>query len=103
MPSAPLAVLSAFLVSTMYAQVPAGRLRQIAKPIIAVVLLLVSFSRLYLAQDAPSDALSGVVLGVAVALVAFRVFAPNAVFPVTYKRGRTAHLPIDERRLAAIH
>jgi membrane-associated phospholipid phosphatase len=102
MPSVPLAVLSAFLVSTMYANVPAGRLRQLAKPIVCAVLILVTFARLYLAQEAPSDAVSGVVLGVAVALVAFRVFASNDVFPVTYTRGRTAHLPIDDRRLTAI-
>jgi serine/threonine-protein kinase RIO1 len=77
-------------------------LRRIAKPIVIVVLVLVSFARVYLGQDAPSDALSGVVVGVAVALLAFRVLASNEVFPVTYKRGRTAHLPIDDRRLAAI-
>ncbi|MGH8862050.1 MAG: phosphatase PAP2 family protein, partial [Jatrophihabitantaceae bacterium] len=102
MPSVPLAVLAAFLVSTIYANVPAGRLRRIAKPVTIAVVVLVSCSRVYLAQDAPSDALSGVVIGVAVALVAFRVFASNDVFPVTYRRGRTAHLAIDERRLSAI-
>jgi membrane-associated phospholipid phosphatase/serine/threonine-protein kinase RIO1 len=102
MPSVPLAVLAAFLISTIYGNVPAGRLRRIAKPIVIVVLVLVSFARVYLGQDAPSDALSGVVVGVAVALLAFRVLASNEVFPVTYKRGRTAHLPIDDRRLAAI-
>jgi serine/threonine-protein kinase RIO1 len=94
--------LAAFLISTIYGNVPAGRLRRIAKPIVIVVLVLVSFARVYLGQDAPSDALSGVVVGVAVALLAFRVLASNEVFPVTYKRGRTAHLPIDDRRLAAI-
>jgi tRNA A-37 threonylcarbamoyl transferase component Bud32 len=62
----------------------------------------VTLSRLYLAQDAPSDALFGVVIGVAVTLLAFRIFAPNDVFPVTYHRGRAAHLDIDERRHEAI-
>jgi membrane-associated phospholipid phosphatase len=102
MPSVPLAVLSAFLISTVYANVPAGRARQVAKPIVVVVVVLVSASRLYLAQDSPSDVLIGVVIGVALSLVAFRVFASNAVFPVSYHRGRTAHLAIDELRLAAI-
>jgi tRNA A-37 threonylcarbamoyl transferase component Bud32 len=102
MPSVPLAVLSAFLVSTIYANVPAGRLRQIAKPIAAASLTLVAVARLYLGQEAPTDALFAIVFGVAVALVAFRVFTPTAVFPVTYRRGRTAHLTIDDRRLAAI-
>jgi serine/threonine-protein kinase RIO1/membrane-associated phospholipid phosphatase len=102
MPSVPLAVLAAFLISTLYANVPAGRLRQIGKPVVTAIIAIVAISRLYLAQDSPSDALAGVVIGVAVALVAFRVFASNDVFPVTYRRGRTAHLVIDERRLAAI-
>lgn len=35
-------------------------------------------------------------------LVAFRVFVPNELFPVVYRRGRAAHLTIDERRLHAI-
>ena len=102
MPSMPLAMLSTFLISTLYANVPAGRLRQIGKPIVAAVIALVAISRVYLAQDSPSDALAGVVIGVAFSLVAFRTFASNDVFPVTYRRGRTAHLAIDERRLAAI-
>jgi serine/threonine-protein kinase RIO1/membrane-associated phospholipid phosphatase len=102
MPSLPLAMLAAFLVSTLYANVPAGRLRRIGKLVVAVVLGVVVLSRLYLAQDAPSDALFGVVIGVAVPLLAFRTFVSNDVFPVTYRRGRTAHLAIDGRRLNAI-
>lgn len=102
MPSIPLAVLSAFLISTLYANVPAGRLRQIGKPVVTAVVALVAISRVYLAQDSPSDAVAGVVIGVAFSLVAFRVFASNEVFPVSYRRGRTAHLDIDDRRLAAI-
>jgi tRNA A-37 threonylcarbamoyl transferase component Bud32 len=102
MPSVPLAVLAAFLVSTLYGNIPAGRLRRDLKPVVAVVLTAVAASRLYLAQESPTDALFGVVIGVAIPLVAFRVLTPNEVFPVTYRRGRTAHLAIDERRLAAI-
>ncbi len=102
MPSLPMAVLAAFSISTLYSHVPAGRPRQLGKIVVAVVLTLVVAARLYLAQDSPSDALFGVVLGVTVTLLAFRIFAPNDVFPVTYHRGRAAHLDIDERRHAAI-
>jgi serine/threonine-protein kinase RIO1 len=102
MPSLPLAVLAAFLISTLYANVPAGRPRQVGKAIAAGVLFVVVASRLYLAQDALTDALFGVVIGVTVPLVAFRLFAPNDVFPVTYRRGRTAHLDITGRRHDAI-
>jgi hypothetical protein len=34
--------------------------------------------------------------------VAFRVFTPNEVFPVTYRRGRAAHLDVGGRRGDAI-
>ncbi len=102
MPSLPLAVLAAFLISTLYANVPAGRPRRRGKLVVAGVLVFVVASRLYLAQDALTDALFGVIIGVAVPLVAFRVFAPNDVFPVAYRRGRAAHLDITGRRHDAI-
>ena len=38
--------------------------------------------------------LVGVVIGVTVSLLGFRLFAPNEAFPVTYRRGRAAHLDV---------
>jgi tRNA A-37 threonylcarbamoyl transferase component Bud32 len=35
--------------------------------------------------------------------VAFRLLAPNEVFPVTYRRGQAAHLDVGGRRGQAIH
>jgi tRNA A-37 threonylcarbamoyl transferase component Bud32 len=102
MPSRPMAVLAAVLVCVLYALVPAGRLREVGKLVVAWLLLLTAFARIYLAQDAPSDALNGVVFGVAIPLAAFRFFTPTAVYPVSYRRGRTAHLDISGLRLAAI-
>ncbi len=101
-PSLPLAMLAAFLTSTLYANVPAGPARQKGKLVVAGLLLVTVCSRLYLAQDAPSDALFGIVIGVAVPLAAFRLLAPNEVFPVTYRRGRTAHLDVTGARGEAI-
>jgi len=46
--------------------------------------------------------LFGVVLGVAVTVAAFRYFTPNEVFPVAYRRGRTAHVDVGGRRGDAI-
>jgi serine/threonine-protein kinase RIO1 len=102
MPSLPLAMLSTFLVSTLYSNVPAGRPRHIGKIVVTVIIGVVTASRLYLAQETLSDALFGIVIGVAVPLIAFRVFVSNDVFPVTYHRGRAAHLAIDGRRRDAI-
>ena len=102
MPSLPITVLTAFLLSMLYSLVPAGRYRTVGKWVIVGLLAVTALSRLYLAQDHPTDIVAGVVLGVAVPLAAFRWLAPNDVFPVTYHRGRTAHLDVTGRRGEAI-
>jgi tRNA A-37 threonylcarbamoyl transferase component Bud32 len=102
MPSLPITVLTAFLVSTLYSLVPAGRYRTTGKWVICGLLAITALSRLYLAQDHPTDIVAGAVLGVAVPLAAFRWLTPNDVFPVTYRRGRTAHLDVAGRRGEAI-
>jgi tRNA A-37 threonylcarbamoyl transferase component Bud32 len=102
MPSLPIAALCAVLVSGLYALVPHGRLRQAGKWIATGVVTVVSFSRLYLAQDYPADVVVAVLLGVTVPLVSFRLLVPNEVFPVTYRRHRTAHLDVSGARHDAI-
>src|SRR3954449_6263067 len=102
MPSLPMTVLSTFLVSMAYALVPAGRSRTIAKWVIAGLLVVTALSRLYLAQDHPTDILAGVIFGVAVPLAAFRLLTPNDVYPVRYSRGRPAHLDVSGPRGEAI-
>jgi tRNA A-37 threonylcarbamoyl transferase component Bud32/membrane-associated phospholipid phosphatase len=102
MPSRPMAILAAVLVSALYALVPAGRSRELGKLVVAALLLVTALSRIYLAQDAPTDVVNGVVFGVAIPLAAFRLFTPTSVYPVSYRRGRSAHLDISGRRLDAI-
>jgi membrane-associated phospholipid phosphatase/tRNA A-37 threonylcarbamoyl transferase component Bud32 len=102
MPSLPMTVLSAFLVSMAYSLIPAGRKRTIAKWVIAALLVVTALSRLYLAQDHPTDVLAGVIFGVAVPLAAFRLLTPNDVYPVRYSRGRPAHLDVSGSRGEAI-
>ena len=102
MPSLPITVLTAFLVCTLYSLVPAGRLRTVGKWVIAGILAVTSLSRLYLAQDHPTDIVAGAILGVAVPLAAFRLLTPNEVFPVRYSRGRAAHLDVTGARGEAI-
>ena len=102
MPSAPMAVFAATVVNILYTLVPAGRSRQLGKAIAAVLFVLVAFSRMYLAQDGPTDVLFGLIIGVAIPLAAFRLFTPNDVFPVTYHRGRKAHLDVTGERGLAI-
>jgi membrane-associated phospholipid phosphatase/tRNA A-37 threonylcarbamoyl transferase component Bud32 len=102
-PSRPVAVLSAMLVSMLYVLVPQGRLRQVGKLVVGGAVAALSVSLVYLAVQWPTDVLFGAVVGVTVPLVAFRLLAPNEVFPVTYRRGRAAHLDVGGRRGQAIH
>jgi membrane-associated phospholipid phosphatase len=102
MPSRPVAILATVSVIVLYSLIPAGRPREWGKLAVALILALTIVSRVYLAQDAPSDALVGLVFGVAIPLAAFRLFTPTAVYPVSYRRGRTAHLDLSGLRHDAI-
>ena len=102
-PSRPVAVFSATLVSMLYVLLPQGRLRQLGKLVVGCAVAALSVSLVYLAVHWPTDVLFGALLGVTVPLVAFRLLAPNEVFPVTYRRGRAAHLDVGGSRGQAIH
>jgi membrane-associated phospholipid phosphatase/tRNA A-37 threonylcarbamoyl transferase component Bud32 len=102
MPSVPMTVLAAFLVGSLYSLVPAGRYRDLGKWVVWTLLLVTAASRLYLAQDHPTDVLAGVVLGVAAPVAAFRMLTPNEVYPVVYRRGSPAHLDVSGARGEAI-
>jgi membrane-associated phospholipid phosphatase/tRNA A-37 threonylcarbamoyl transferase component Bud32 len=101
-PSRPIALLAVTLLGMSYALVPQGRWRQGAKWVTGAAVVALGIARVYLAVDHPTDVVIGAIIGVAVPLVVFRLFAPNEAFPVTYRRGRSAHLEVDERRCEAI-
>lgn len=101
-PSPVVAALTFFLMGVVYCLVVPGRPRSYAKWAASAAVALLCLSRLYLAVDHPDDVLFGVALGVAIPLTAFRFFTPNEAFPVTYRRGRTAHVDVTGRRGAAI-
>ncbi len=102
MPSRPVAILAATLVGVLYTLVPVGRWRQLGKWVAAGLVAAFALARVHLGVDAPTDALLGAVIGVAVSVVAYRLFVPNEIFPVAYKRGRSAHLDVSGRRGEAI-
>src|SRR3954452_10126702 len=102
MPSLQMTLLTAGFVAILYSLVPAGRWRNLGKWIVTGVVALVGLSRVALGVDAPSDVLVGVALGVTVPLLAFRWFTPDEVFPVSYRRGRAAHLDVRGARGDAI-
>ena len=101
-PSPLVAVLAIFLMGAVYCLVVPGRPRTYAKIVVAVVIALYCLARVYLAVDHPDDVLFGVALGVAIPVAAFRWFTPNEVFPVVYRRGKTAHVDVTGRRGQAI-
>jgi hypothetical protein len=101
-PSPPVANLTIFLVGMAYCLAVPGRPRTYAKVAATVVIALFCFARLYLGLDHPDDLLLGIALGVAIPITAFRFFTPNAVFPVVYRRGRSAHVDVTGRRGEAI-
>ncbi|HET7516794.1 MAG TPA: hypothetical protein VFN05_03665, partial [Actinomycetes bacterium] len=58
--------------------------------------------RVALGAEAPTDVLVGAAIGVTIPLVLFRLFAPSEVFPIRYRRGRSAHLDVTGPRDEAI-
>jgi membrane-associated phospholipid phosphatase len=100
--SPPVAVLTIFLMGAVYCLVVPGRPRFYAKIAVAVVVAVFCLARMYLGVDYPGDVLLSAAFAVAIAVTAFRYFTPNEVFPVTYRRGRTAHVDVTGRRGEAI-
>jgi len=102
MPSRPVAIFAATLVGVLYTLVPVGRWRQLGKWVVTGLVAAFALARIHLGVDAPTDALLGAVIGVAVSVAAYRLFVPNESFPVAYRRGRAAHLDVGGRRGEAI-
>jgi membrane-associated phospholipid phosphatase/tRNA A-37 threonylcarbamoyl transferase component Bud32 len=102
MPSVQVTILTALLMGVLYTLVPEGRWRNTGKWVAAVLVTVVAVARISLGVDAPTDVLVGVGIAVTIPLLAFRRFTPSEVFPITYRRGRAAHLDVGGARGAAI-
>lgn len=101
-PSAPVAGLAVTFGVMGMALFPRGvaRNRFLTGSQIVVGLLIVA--RLYLGVDHPSDAVIAGLFGYAVAVLVFKVFVPELVFPVVNERGVTAHLDVSGARGRAV-
>jgi membrane-associated phospholipid phosphatase len=73
LPSEQMAALVVTLVGILYALVPEGRWRQRGKWMAAVLVAVVAAAQLHLGVEAPTDVLAGVVIGVTVSLLGFRI------------------------------
>ena len=101
-PSVPLASLAATLGVLGYSLFPQGKWRNWWFVGSGVLLVVEVFARIYLGVDHPSDAVVAVMFSIGVTVVVFKLFVPDAVFPVLYKHGKSAHLDVSGRRGAAI-
>ncbi len=102
LPSIHMLALAGLSVVALYTLVPEGRHRNRLKWVVAVIVTMVALARLHLGVDSPSAIVIGVLIGVSFAVIGFRYFAPNDVFPVSYRRGRAAHLDVGGPRGEAI-
>jgi len=100
-PAAAVAELAVTVVGIAYALVAPGRPRRLTLVAGGVLLTAVGVARIYTGLDL-SGVLTGAIIGVAIPLVLFRLLAPERSFPVSYRRGKSAHLPVEGPRGQAI-
>ena len=101
-PSEPVALLAVTVVVAGLALIPSGRWRTFWFVGTAVLVALLAVSLMYLGTDHPSDVVVGWLIGPVVGVLIYRWVAPESIFPVTYGRGRTAHLDVSGVRGEAI-
>jgi tRNA A-37 threonylcarbamoyl transferase component Bud32 len=102
LPSLQITLFAAVLVAILYTLVPEGRWRNTAKWVATGLVALAALGRVALGAEAPTDVLVAAAIGVTMPLLAFRLFIPSEVFPVAYRRGRSAHLDVGGARGLAI-
>jgi tRNA A-37 threonylcarbamoyl transferase component Bud32 len=102
LPSLPVTLFAVLLVGILYTLVPEGSWRNTGKWVATALITVVAMARIALGVDAPSDVLLGVGIGVTIPLLLFRRFTASEVFPVAYRRGRSAHLDLGGVRGQAI-
>jgi tRNA A-37 threonylcarbamoyl transferase component Bud32 len=101
-PSRPVAAVAVTLIGIAYTMLPPGRPRSAGKWATGTILAVVCLVRLYLAVDGPTDQVAAIILGVGIPVVMFRFFTPNEVFPLSYRKGKAAHLDVGGQRGDAI-
>ncbi len=101
-PSVPVVALSVTLMVLGFSLIPRGKWRNRWFVGTGVAVLLLIVARMYLGVDHPTDAGTAALLGVSVPVLIFRLLVPDDVFPVSYRRGSTAHLDVTGPRGDAI-
>ena len=101
-PSTPVAILAVVAVGALYTTLPGGRWRNWGACVVGATVAALCVARLVLGVDHPTDVLVALGIGCAIPIIAFRLFTPDEVFPVHYRRTPRAHLDVGGERGAAI-
>ncbi len=101
-PSRPAGLLAAAFVAAGLTLVPAGRGRRYWWLVAVGLSAVFAYGQLYTGVEHPTDILAGATVGVAFTLLLYRLVAPEAVFPIAYRTGKTAHLDVTGARGEAI-
>ncbi len=101
-PSRTVVAVGLVLAATVFTLIPAGNWRRRALWMAFGVLALLAVARVYLGVDHVTDVLCALAFGWALAIAAFRLATPDEAFPVTYRKGTTAHLDLTATRCDAI-
>jgi tRNA A-37 threonylcarbamoyl transferase component Bud32 len=102
-PSIPIGAVAILSIGVVFMLFVPGRPRFWAKLAAAGAIAVTGVLRIYLGVDHFTDVVFGGIVGVAIPLAAFRAFAPNDLFPISYgARGKAAHLDVTGRRGDAI-
>ena len=86
LPSWPVTVFATVATATAYMLLPRGRIRRLAFSGVAALVLGLVLARVHLGFDDLYGDLASAVVGAGAAVIAATVFAPEADFPVVYRR-----------------
>jgi tRNA A-37 threonylcarbamoyl transferase component Bud32 len=100
-PSAAVAGLAVTVAGIAYALVPPGRGRRLVLAGGGVLVAALGVAQLSGGRDL-SGVVTAAIAGVAIPLVLFRLLAPERSFPLSYRRGKSAHLSVEGPRGQAI-
>jgi RIO1 family len=102
LPAWPVIVLATVASGSLFVLTPSGRARRWGWLVVVGLVGGLAAVRVALLLDTAPDAVLSAVVGCAAAALAFRLFAPERAFPVTYRRQVRAHLRLHEERAERI-